>query len=136
MFENITPTNNEPPPKKILLAEDDNSFRRFVEIILQQAKYEVLAAEDGLAAMKIAMETQVHAVIADAMMPNLSGYDLCRILRQNPLYQKTPIIILSGFENETEPHQADAYLMKENNLKKTLIQTLSDLLVNKESQPN
>ena len=74
----------ETTKKTVLLAEDDNSMRRFIEIILQQAGYEVLAAEDGLEATKIALENDVDVVIADAIMPNLTGYDLCRMLRGNP----------------------------------------------------
>ena len=41
------------PKTKILLAEDDASMRRFIEITLQRDGYEVVSAEDGLAAMKI-----------------------------------------------------------------------------------
>ena len=129
MFENQISTNtaNSPIPK-ILLAEDDNSVRRFIEVILKRANYEVLSAEDGLSAMKLAMENDIQAVISDAVMPNLSGYDLCRVLRQNPSYQDTPFILLSGFENEAENNQANAYLPKENNLKENLLATLANLL--------
>ncbi len=131
MFDYIAPANNEAPPKTILLAEDDASVRRFIEIILQRANYQVITAEDGLVAMKIALENQVDAVVADAMMPNLTGFDLCRILRQNPSYQNIPFIILSGFDNSSEQHQADAYLTKGENLKDELLETLSILLVSK-----
>jgi DNA-binding response OmpR family regulator len=82
--------------KKILLAEDDSAMRRFVEIILQQAGYEVLTAEDGLKAMETALANEIDAVVADAVMPHLSGYDLCRMLR--PRAKKLPLIILSGLE--------------------------------------
>ena len=58
--------------KKILLAEDDDSMRRLLEVILQKAGYQTLTAEDGLAAMQIAMENEIDAVVADAIMPNLA----------------------------------------------------------------
>lgn len=133
MFDEIPPTNNTAPEQKILLADDDKSFRRFIEIILQRANYQVLTADDGLSAMQIAQENEIHAVIADAIMPNLTGFDLCRILRESPIYQKIPFIILSGFENDSEDHLADAYLLKENNLKDSLLESLSNLLLLKES---
>ena len=129
MFGNNPLTNNSAPKKKILLAEDDVSVRRFIEVILQRANYEVLTAEDGLSAMQIALEHQVRAVVADAIMPNLTGYDLCRILRENPDYQNTPFIILSGIENTVENHLADAYLLKGNDLKEKLLKTLEDILL-------
>jgi CheY-like chemotaxis protein len=127
----VTPADRILQPK-ILLAEDDSSVRRFIEIILQRADYNVTAAEDGLAAMQIALENDFDAVIADAVMPNLTGFDLCRILRENPNYRRIPFIILSGFDNNRETHLADAYLLKGNNLKDTLLETLSSLLVAQE----
>jgi two-component system chemotaxis sensor kinase CheA len=123
---------NETTKKLVLLAEDDNSMRRFIEIILQQAGYEVLAAEDGLEATKIALENDVDAVIADAIMPNLSGYDLCRMLRANPEKSHVPLIILSGLEpadpDKPAEHLADIFLTKGTDLKENLLTGLKKLL--------
>ena len=118
--------------KKILLAEDDGSMRRFVEIILKKANYDVVSAEDGLIAMKNAMSENFNAVVADAMMPNLTGHDLCRMLRQNPQTKSIPFVILSGFEQEDgKDCLADAYLTKGTNLKEELLKTLSEVLLEK-----
>ena len=120
--------------KNILLAEDDTSIRRFIEVILQRENYAVLTAQDGLEAMKLALNNDIDAVVADAMMPNLGGYDLCRMLRQNPLFKNIPFIILSGMEREEFANseiQADAYLLKGNDLKEVLTETLSELLSQK-----
>ena len=116
--------------KKILLAEDDGSMRRFIEITLQKANYQVISAEDGLSAMQCALSEEFNAVVADAMMPNLSGHDLCRMLRQNPQTKEIPFVILSGFEQNTagEDCLADAYLLKGTNLKEELLKTLSNFL--------
>jgi len=120
---------------KILLAEDDASMRRFLEITLQRADYEVASAEDGLAAMQIAMTEQFDAVVADAVMPNLTGHDLCRILSQNPNYKNTPLIILSGLEQEisanVEEGCADTYLVKGGDLKDTLLENLARFIAEK-----
>jgi DNA-binding response OmpR family regulator len=111
--------------KTVLLAEDDSSMRRFIEITLQKAGFEVLAAEDGLSAMQIALETEIDALVADAIMPNISGYDLCRLLRD----RKIPCIILSGLEeNGSNSELADAFLTKDTNLKEELLATLEKLL--------
>lgn len=118
--------------KKILFAEDDDSMRRFVEIILKKAGYEVLTAEDGLAAMQIALETEIDAVVADAIMPNMSGYDLCRMLRGNAGKKEIPLIILSGMANESSGANAqkiaDVFLVKDTNLKDNLVSALQNLL--------
>lgn len=118
--------------KKILLAEDDDSMRRFLEVVLRKAGYEVVSAEDGLAAMKVALENELDVIVADALMPNMTGYDLCRMLRQNPDKKHIPLIILSGLNQEDSTDfkdcLADAYLMKGNTLNKNLIKTLTNLL--------
>ena len=56
-------------------------MRRLLEVILKKAGYEVISTEDGLQAMKHALENTIDAVVADAIMPGLTGYDLCRMLK-------------------------------------------------------
>lgn len=120
--------------KKILFAEDDDAMRRFVEIVLRKENYEVTAAEDGLKAMQIALTNDFDAIVADAVMPNMTGFDLCRIIRQNADKKDTPFIILSGFEQDTsgeaENCLADVYLLKDENLKENLAKTLGDIFNN------
>jgi DNA-binding response OmpR family regulator len=112
--------------KTILLAEDDDSMRRYIEVILRKAGFDVLSSEDGLAAMETAFNSKIDAVVADAIMPNLTGYDLCRMLRNHPEKKDVPIIILSGLESQTESdHLADVYLVKGETLNEDLIKTLS-----------
>ena len=61
----------------ILIVEDDRSIRRYLEVILQRAGYCVVAAADGLEAMKAALTAAIDAVVTDAIMPHLNGYELC-----------------------------------------------------------
>jgi len=125
--------------KKILLVEDDDSMRRFLEIVLQRAAYDVVLAEDGLAAMEVAFDNDIDAVVSDAVMPNLTGHDLCRILRRHPQMKNIPFVILSGLEQEdseiSQDYRADAYLLKSSNLSEELIDNLSELF-NRNSSPN
>lgn len=128
--ENPSMSEKNSPKLKILLAEDDSAMRRFLEITLQRAGFEVKSAEDGLAAMQISLSEKFDAVITDAVMPNLSGHDLCRILRNDENFKDVPIIILSGLEQETanhgKPEGASLYLLKGAKLKDELIEKLND----------
>jgi DNA-binding response OmpR family regulator len=133
-MENTTSTTNSNQEnkfagRKILLAEDDDSMRRLLEIILQKAGFQTFTAEDGLAAMQIALENEIDAVVADAIMPNLTGYDLCRILRDK---KNIPIVILSGFEQKDSPEAesclADVFLTKSAKIKEDLLSALENLL--------
>lgn len=118
--------------KKILFAEDDDAMRRFVEIILQKENYQVVAVEDGLKALQIAFTDDFDAIVADAVMPNMTGYDLCRMIRQNPDKKDLPFIILSGIEQDTSDEAenclADVYLLKNEKLKENLARTLAEIL--------
>lgn len=100
----------------ILLVEDDRSILRYLEVILQRAGYEVVTASDGLEAMKAAMTGTINAVITDAIMPHLNGYELCRFLRRHPKFQQLPVILLSGLEradcSDEAKDRADIYLSK------------------------
>jgi CheY-like chemotaxis protein len=100
----------------ILIVEDDRSIRRYLEVILQRAGYAVLSASDGLEAMKAALTSAVDAVVTDAMMPHLNGYELCRFLRHHPKLARLPVVLLSGFERADAARDAgdrpDVYLAK------------------------
>ena len=101
----------------VLLAEDDRSLRRYLEVVLRRAGYDVVAAADGLEAMKAALSGTFHAVVTDALMPHLSGHELCRFLRSHPKLGGLPVLLLSGADNKAAPTQdtstrADAYLSK------------------------
>ncbi len=92
----------------ILLVEDDRSIRRYLEVILSRAGYAVLTAADGLEAMKTAMASRIDAVVTDAVMPHLSGYELCRFLRRHPKLSSLPVILLSGLEKAASATDLDA----------------------------
>ena len=100
----------------VLLAEDDRSLRRYLEVVLRRAGYEVTPAADGLEAMKAALSGTFDAVVTDALMPHLSGQELCRFLRSHPKLSSLPVILLSGADNSDAPQdahaRADAYLSK------------------------
>ena len=100
---------------RVLLAEDDNALRRYLQITLERAGYEVIPAADGLEAMKIILTSPVDLVVTDAMMPNLSGHEFCRFLRNNPKFSDIPVVFLSALERKDgnrEQEQADAFLSK------------------------
>jgi CheY-like chemotaxis protein len=102
------------PGVRVLLAEDDRALRRFLQIILERAGYTVFPAADGLEAMKIALSSAVDILVTDAMMPNLSGHELCRFIRNSQTLAHLPVILLSALEQKepNEGEQVDAFLSK------------------------
>jgi len=118
---------------RVLLAEDDRALRRFLEVVLERAGYKVIPAADGLEAMKLALSTQIDIVVTDAMMPNLSGHEFCRFLRNSQTLSHLPVILLSALERK-EPNQnveqVDAFLSKPVS-GETLVECIEKLLASK-----
>jgi len=109
----LAPTENH-RQTSVLLAEDDRALRRFIEVVLERAGYKVFSATDGLEAMKLVLSASIDIVVTDAMMPNLSGHEFCRFLRNSPSLSHLPIILLSALERKdiNPAEQADAFLTK------------------------
>jgi DNA-binding response OmpR family regulator len=129
--DNVSTESSNPQPC-VLLAEDDRSARRFLEVTMQRWGYKVIAAADGLEAMKLALTSRIDAVVTDAIMPHLSGEQLARFLRQQEKLSRVPIILLTGQENRgaaSSPDEAiDAFLykpVKAEELKNCLLRLLS-----------
>ena len=100
----------------VLLAEDDPALRRYLEVVLRRAGYRVTAAADGLEALKLALSTDISAVVTDAVMPRLGGRELCRLLRARAELASLPVVLLTGLGAEAqaseEVAQTDARLTK------------------------
>lgn len=79
----------------VLVADDDSSFRRVVEYQLKQAGYDVLKAEDGKKALEIFSQSHCHAVLTDLDMPELSGYELLKAVKQQS--PDTPVIVITAY---------------------------------------
>lgn len=112
----IAPNTSTDTRRAVLLVEDDRAIRRYLEVILQRAGYEVTAAADGLEGMKAALSSSFDAVVTDAIMPHLNGYELCRFIRRHPKLSATPVVLLSGTDHDAHASasdaQADVYLSK------------------------
>ena len=109
----LSPTEND-RQTSVLLAEDDRALRRFLEVVLERAGYQVFSASDGLEAMKLVLSASIDVVVTDEMMPNLSGHEFCRFLRNSPTLSHLPIILLSALERKdtNSAERADAFLTK------------------------
>ena len=86
----------------VLLAEDDADIRYLVTFKLTRAGYQVKVFGDGLSALAAARENPPELAVLDAMMPGLSGLDVCRELRKDPATAKIPVIILTALAQEAD----------------------------------
>ena len=84
----------------VLVVEDDPAILRGITDNLVFEKYDVITASDGEAAYRLARERRPDAVILDLMMPRMSGYEVCRKLRDDGATM--PIIILTARGEEAD----------------------------------
>jgi twitching motility two-component system response regulator PilG len=80
---------------KVLIIDDSNTIRRSAEMFLRQAGYEVLLAQDGFEALAMISDHRPRVIFVDIMMPRLDGYQTCALIKQNPVFKSTPVIMLS-----------------------------------------
>ena len=86
----------------VLVADDDADIRDLVAFKLEQAGLEVIAVEDGQAALEQARSRHPVLAVLDVSMPGLSGIDVCRLLRADPATAGTLIIMLTARVQERD----------------------------------
>lgn len=96
----ICSTDMEPNRKKILIADDEPDILEILEYNLTAEGYTVLKAKDGDEALITAKQHQPDLIILDVMMPRKTGMEVCQILRSQPVYANTLIIILTALNDE------------------------------------
>jgi len=81
---------------KVMVLDDSNTIRRSAEIFLVKAGCEVILAEDGFDALSKIADHQPDVIFVDIMMPRLDGYQTCALIKKNPKFKVTPVIMLSS----------------------------------------
>lgn len=83
-------------PKSILLADDSVTIRKVVELTFSETDYELVTVSSGTEALEALARMTPSLVIADAVMPDKNGYEVCEAIRANPVTAHVPVILLSG----------------------------------------
>ncbi|WP_297572938.1 twitching motility response regulator PilG [uncultured Deefgea sp.] len=81
---------------KVMVIDDSNTIRRSAEIFLGQAGCTVILAEDGFDALAKITDHNPDVIFVDVMMPRLDGYQTCALIKKNPRFKSTPVVMLSS----------------------------------------
>jgi signal transduction histidine kinase/DNA-binding response OmpR family regulator len=100
--------------KSVLVVDDDQNIRSLLHQELTEAGYTVRLAEDGRKALTLIREEIPGLVILDVMMPEMNGFDVAAVLKNDPATMHIPIIILSIVEDKERGFRlgVDRYLTK------------------------
>jgi DNA-binding response OmpR family regulator len=101
----------------VVVADDDADIRDLVVFKLEQLGVDVIAVENGAAALAAVRERHPTLAVLDISMPGLSGIDVCRLIRAEPEIARTPVIMLTARAQEQDVETgfaagADDYVTK------------------------
>jgi two-component system alkaline phosphatase synthesis response regulator PhoP len=104
-------------PKKILIADDNENIREALTYLLEDEGYKLWMAKDGVEALREAKNVRPDIIFLDIMMPEMNGYDVCRIIKNDPELKNTYVIMLTAKGQVTEQERgrevgADEYIVK------------------------
>jgi DNA-binding response OmpR family regulator len=104
---------------KIIIVDDDEKVTTLLGRFLSANGYQVTTVNDSSKAMQAAGTLRPDLIILDIMMPYPDGFTLCKMLRDDPKFAKTPILIITALDNSNSKATtfgANDYLAKPFNL--------------------
>lgn len=101
----------------VLVVDDEEAPREFLRRVLERYGYVVEVAEDGLTALDIIAARPPDVVVLDVMLPGISGFEVCRRVREDTRTRLTPVVMVTGVDAHAERVQglsagADDFLGK------------------------
>lgn len=102
---------------KILVVDDEPHIVMMLEARLRKNGFEVTTAASGAEAMAQVKQDRPDLIVLDVMMPVMSGFEVCRLLKENPATKAIPVILLTAKSTERDQTLgisagADAYVTK------------------------
>lgn len=88
--------------KSVLIIEDEKDIVDLIEYHLKQNGFSVIKAYDGATGLDKARKGKPNLIILDLMLPEMSGEDICRALKSNPMTQSIPILMLTAKTEEVD----------------------------------
>jgi two-component system cell cycle response regulator DivK len=103
--------------KRILIVEDNPVHTRLIEMTIRSKKYTLLKATSGEEAMDIATRERPDLILMDLNLPEMTGFEVTKKLRENPIFSHTPIIAITAYAMSRDRERViesgcDAYLTK------------------------
>ena len=101
----------------VLVVDDDPLILRVVATVLDLEEFEVITATSASEALDLLASARPHLVVSDIMMPEMDGFELCQVIRDDPATAKLPVILLTARDSDVDRQRGadvggDAYLTK------------------------
>lgn len=87
--------------KTVLIVDDEKDITDLLKYNLEKEGFRVLVAQNGKGALKLLSE-KPDVILLDVMMPEMDGWEVCRVIRQDPKHQHLPVIFLTARDSEVD----------------------------------
>jgi two-component system cell cycle response regulator DivK len=109
--------NERPAPRRILIVEDNELNRRLLNDVLEAHGYDVRQCTEGKPVLALARHFRPHLILMDIQLPDISGLEACRQLKDDPETRDIPVVAVTAFamagdEGKARAVGCEAYLTK------------------------
>lgn len=117
---------------RVLIVDDEQNIVTSLAFLMRESSYEVRIARNGDEALRVLEAFRPNLILLDVMLPQRSGFEVCREIRDKPAFADVKIVMLTAKGRDLERHEglgmgADAYVTKPFSTKE-LMSTVHGLL--------
>lgn len=98
--------------KRILVVEDDANIRDVLKLALEFEGYEVTSAKNGKEGLDLLSKINPGLILLDLMMPVMNGWEFVEHLKNENLYQKYPVIVVSAYSERAKAIDCKDFVLK------------------------
>lgn len=126
---------------KILLVEDDNNLREIFEMRLQAEGFSTVVASDGEEGLVVALREKPDLIIADVMMPKMSGFEMLETLRAAPDMNKVKVVVMTALGQAEDRTRGESlgvvkYLVKSQVTLEDFVRVVKEVLGGSSDEPS
>jgi DNA-binding response OmpR family regulator len=134
----MSPYDNRNPPQSVLIAEDSATQAQRLAHILESQGFQVTSAPNGKIALDLARQQKPDLIISDVVMPEMTGYELCRKVKEDPKLNGVPVILVTTLSDPQDvirglECRADNFVLKPYD-SENLLKRIHFVLVNSQAR--
>ncbi len=88
--------------QRVLIIDDSQDNLAISARLLKRAGYDVITATEGLEGLRLAKHEAPDLILLDVLLPDISGYEVCRLIKSDPLIQHIPVVYLTSINRSPE----------------------------------
>lgn len=125
----------EAQKKKILLIEDDSFISQMYAMKFKQTNFDFLVARDGVKGLELAKKEKPDLVLLDIILPEIDGFEILRRLKEDPLLQAIPVVLLTNLGQQENIQKGVAmgakdYIIKAHYTPQEVVEKVQSFLTN------